>query len=434
VSIEQLDSVVKNRKALNLLYLANTISGMAQGITMLAIPWYFAQHDHTIQFGYLYIICHLVAFVWLPYSGVLIDKYSRQKIYVYVALACGAIITSVAVWGLIAGILPIYAIGAIFMMTFFNYNIHYPNLYALLQEVTEPDKYESVTANIEIQGQGAGMLAGALAAFLLEGVQNGVINFGGIDINFPITIKPWSIQSIFLVDGLTYFLSAIIIVCIKFNFIAKREVESESILTRLKYGFDFLKNHSQLFLFGVLAYMVFATAMIEAFYLAAPYVKNVLKEGGDVYANEEIYYSLGAVLAGFVVHKIFARTRIPIAMMIMTLATAILYFVVFASNNVMVFLIMILIMGFANAGSRILMVTYLFHTVPNQIYGRVGTVLYLINFAVRLLLALAFTNAFFQDGDGVKYAFLVMSVLMMITLVFQYYNQKRLKDDFTNTK
>ena len=32
---------MKNRQAISLLFLSNIISGFAQGISMIAIPWYF---------------------------------------------------------------------------------------------------------------------------------------------------------------------------------------------------------------------------------------------------------------------------------------------------------------------------------------------------------------------------------------------------------
>ena len=34
---------MKNKQAITLLFLANIISGLAQGISMVAIPWYFVK-------------------------------------------------------------------------------------------------------------------------------------------------------------------------------------------------------------------------------------------------------------------------------------------------------------------------------------------------------------------------------------------------------
>ncbi|MCB0409746.1 MAG: hypothetical protein KDD29_05970, partial [Flavobacteriales bacterium] len=72
---------MKNKKALNFLFAANTISGFAQGISMLAIPWYFASvlNDST-TFGIIYAITTIISLFWGLYAGTLIDRYNRKII------------------------------------------------------------------------------------------------------------------------------------------------------------------------------------------------------------------------------------------------------------------------------------------------------------------------------------------------------------------
>ena len=46
---------MQNRQAYWLLFSANAVSGFAQGITMLAIPWYFSkQLEQPSLFGLIY--------------------------------------------------------------------------------------------------------------------------------------------------------------------------------------------------------------------------------------------------------------------------------------------------------------------------------------------------------------------------------------------
>ena len=70
---------MKNRKAIYLLFLANIISGMAQGISMLAIPWYFAEVSRTDFFWNFYLIITFITLFWGIYAGTLIDRYSRKN-------------------------------------------------------------------------------------------------------------------------------------------------------------------------------------------------------------------------------------------------------------------------------------------------------------------------------------------------------------------
>jgi len=66
------------------------------------------------------------------------------------------------------GALPWQLVAGVFMLTFLNYAVHYPNLYAFVQEIIEPKYYGRITSYLEIQGQLTSILAGAGAALLLE--------------------------------------------------------------------------------------------------------------------------------------------------------------------------------------------------------------------------------------------------------------------------
>ena len=76
---------MKNKKAIFLLFLANIISGIAQGISMIAIPWYFVKivgrHE---MFASAYIGITFLTLFWGLYSGTLIDRYSRKKLFIII--------------------------------------------------------------------------------------------------------------------------------------------------------------------------------------------------------------------------------------------------------------------------------------------------------------------------------------------------------------
>ena len=74
---------MKNKQAIYLLFLSNIISGLAQGISMIAIPWYFIEIiDNAEFFSYSYIIITLATLFWGIYAGAIIDRYSRKKIFI----------------------------------------------------------------------------------------------------------------------------------------------------------------------------------------------------------------------------------------------------------------------------------------------------------------------------------------------------------------
>jgi len=72
---------LKNKKALYLLLSANAISHFAQGISMLAIPWYFAKHLNAASiFSIIYSIATFASLFWGLYAGTLIDRFPRKNI------------------------------------------------------------------------------------------------------------------------------------------------------------------------------------------------------------------------------------------------------------------------------------------------------------------------------------------------------------------
>jgi len=84
---------MKNKNALRLLLSANMVSGFAQGLSMLAIPWYFTSIvKEASLFAAIYAGTTFASLFWNLYAGTLIDRYPRKSIFIYVSLVCGIIL------------------------------------------------------------------------------------------------------------------------------------------------------------------------------------------------------------------------------------------------------------------------------------------------------------------------------------------------------
>ena len=189
---------------------------------MIAIPWYFTQIDGMSAFGLVYALTNVVALFWVPYSGVLTDRFERRKILMVVMAILGLVILLMSAFGYHSDGLPWGMVAAVFVLTFLNYNIHYPTLYALVQEMTEEAYYGRITSFIEIQGQTATITAGAGAAFLLAGTRGGSLDIFGYEWTGLPEILPWAIHEIFLLDGITYFIGFLIIAMIQYRPVVKK--------------------------------------------------------------------------------------------------------------------------------------------------------------------------------------------------------------------
>ena len=415
---------MKNKKAISLLFLSNIISGFAQGISMIAIPWYFVEVVGRPEvFATAYIFITFATLFWGLYAGTIIDRYSRKRIFILINIACGLIIGSVAFSGFFTTIMNDLLVILVFATTIFNYNVHYPNLYAFGQEITEKSNYGKLNSYIEIQGQSTSILAGAFAALLLTGTTNKSMNLGGVTLTFPFEIQPWEIHEIFLMDAITYLIVILIFMQIKYTRLVKDKIEVGTLFSRLKSGISYLKKNPLIFRFGFASYMLFAFLLVEIHILLPLYVHDFLQERGDIYASAEVYYSLGAILAGLFVITIFKKFNSIFGIICLMFVVAIAFAGMSFYKSLLYFFIANLILGLTNAGVRVLRTTYLFNHVPNNVIGRAGSVFNSLNIMVRMCLIGLFSLPFFTTNDNVRYAYLVGAIMVLmaiIPLILQY--------------
>jgi len=317
-------------------------------------------------FALIFLMTTFISIFWGPYGGTLIDKYNRKRIFLGLCIVTGSLLFGISGLGFYQGGLSSLWVGSVFMITFLNYNLHFPAIYAFAQEIVPQTYYGKISSYLEIQHQLTTITAGALAAILLEGTMAGEINLFGFILQTDWLIEPWKIYEIFLV-------------CM----------------------------------------------LVGHFYLFPAFVKNRLAESGDVYAAGDMYYAIGAVFAGLAIRRLFSRMSIYWSVIIMTLICAGVFFTLGLSKNLAVYYGMMLFLGITNAGIRIQRITYLLEKVPNQVYGRTGSIFFLSNIFFRIIFLSLFSLPFFTTGDNVIYGMLIFGVFLLIaTFVLIFYRKE----------
>ena len=409
---------MKNKQAILLLFLANIVSGIAQGISMIAIPWYFVKIvSRPDMFANSYLLITFLTLFWGLYAGTLVDRYSRKRLFIIINIVCGILIGTVAFYGSCHSFLPDFLVVFVFGITIFNYNVHYPNLYAFGQEITEPRNYGKLNSYIEVQGQVTSVLAGALAAILLTGTNNNMLEIGGVSFVLPFNIEPWNIYEIFMLDAATYVAVIFLFVFIKYKRIVKEKIHTDSLLERLKGGFKYLRDHPIVFVFGLASYMLFAFTLVEIHVVLPLYVKNFLGMGGNVFASAEIYYSFGAIFSGLLILRLFKKFNTAFSVITLMLVVACAFFLMFRYNFLWIFFLGNFLLGITNAGVRILRTTYIFNNVPNNLIGRAGSVFNTLNIVVRMLLIGIFTISFFHIEDNIRFGYLLGTIMMVLSII-----------------
>lgn len=413
---------MKNRRAITLLLAANFTSGLAQGMSMIAVPLYFAKTLQSNWFAAAYTVVTIVTLFWAPYAGTLVDKYNRKRIFVSLMSFMSLSLATIAATGYLSG-LNNWLIFAAFGLTFWNYSLHYLCFYAFMQEITERQHYSKIASVLEVQGQLASALAGAGAAVLLDP-----------KISTQLGITTWQLQDVFALDASTYALGLLIIGFMKFESLAVRKKEAGSTLKRLSTGLKYLKGEPFIFLFGVVTQAVFITVLLHVFELSPTYVKNHIQpvdgmESG-IFATSEVFYSIGAVVAGLVIQRIFRKTTFLVAIIALTFITILEYSSIIISKSVIVFYVMSFMLGVTNAGIRVIRVSYLFKVVPNQVIGRANSIFGVSNTLFRIIFLALFALPFFHEDNHVIYTFMVLIGFLAIAILvlMLYYKQMVLSE------
>lgn len=225
-------------------------------------------------------------------------------------------------------------------------------------------------------------------------------------------------------DASTYVVAFCIIALIKYESLVTRKKEGGNLLTQFKVGWDYLKSEKGISIFGVASFSVFVCMLIAHFYLFPSYVKNRLLENGDVYAAGDMYYAIGAIFAGLAIRKVFSKMSIPQSITLMTLFSTIVFLLLAVSKNLSIYYGMLLFLGIINAGIRIQRITYLLEHIPNQVYGRTGSIFFLSNILFRIIFLSLFSLPFFTTGDNVIYGMYLFSAFLFLTfLVLVYYRR-----------
>ncbi|MDG1476913.1 MAG: MFS transporter [Vicingaceae bacterium] len=423
---------MQNKSALYLLIAANAVSGFAQGISMLAIPWYFSDIlDASSTFGIIYGAATFLTLFWGLYVGTLVDRFPRKNIFLLITLIGAGIIGSVALSGFYLGEVPMPLIGLVFCTTLFIYNVHYPTLYAFGQEITEKKNYGKINSIIEIQGQATSVISGALAAVLITGINQEFLNsigFGHLDIN----VNPWELHEVFLMDAFTYLIAFGLILMIKYQPTVSKIIHKGSIIKRLKQGAAFLKENPLIFHFGVGSYAIFAMLLVHIHQLLPIYIHNHLSESSAVYAGAKILYALGALLSGIGIRWLFKNTSTIKAIIILMILSIVVFEVSAFTQSSFIIIIVSFVLGLTNAGTRILRVTYLFNYVPNHIIGRIGSVFQTINVFIRFAFIALFSLTFFAKENNVTWAYFICGLFIFISifpLLIYYKKLVNLKSD-----
>lgn len=411
-------------KSIILILMSIISSGFAQGLTIIAIPWHFTDVlNQSSTFSLLYAIITFIGLFWGLYAGVVIDNYNRKKILLYINL-----ISSIC-FGVIGYFCSVLTINhpLILMLGFaicsFYYIIFFPNLYAMMQELTSKKEYVKINSLIEVFMQTTNILAAITCGLLLSGSENFRNYFNILNVEF----SKWDIDDVFLLNSALYLITFIILVCIRYQPITIRKKRSQKIITDIQNGFMFLVKNKNILIYGVCSQIIFAFLIVELFTLLPLFVKKCLNETIIVFSFADVVYGMGAILAGLITSKFLQyieKWNFTI-FLITTTCFAIILMIQFQELNM--FFIATLIIGVTNASARITRMSYFYERIPNNVMGRTNTIFNSINTLIRGFLILIFSMPWLSQGVNVIIGYKIgIYILILFSLPLIWIKQKKL--------
>jgi MFS family permease len=334
-----------------LILIANFLVVVGSGITWIAVPWLLIhQPNGDAVFGLSNAALTLLIFLLLPFLGKAIDRNSRKK--VLVAFYLFGICTNLFIIAMILlrGHVESWHLVLSISMGSLGASVYYPAQFAFNQEVLARDQYRALSGAIEVQWQSGAMIAGGLASFLINRV--------------PLT-------SILLVDTCTFAAALVVLAFVPYRRNPNLEANVGSVWKLMFEGLAYLRIRPRLSLVLFGSYLPFLGIMVGV-YLMPVFIKNTLHAGPEVYGFAEVFYSLGAILAGLTIPGLSTR----IGLLPTLLLTVGCYTVSVVANplypRVGVLLGSLALQGLGNAGSRVARSTMTLEAVPNELMGRIN--------------------------------------------------------------
>lgn len=387
------------------LFLSNTVSGFAQGITIIAIPW-FIVHDlgsPGLNTGLMGGIQLFIVF-WGLFAGTLVDRYNRQYLFLSINAIGAVVLGGIAFTGhQLEGGLPVPLLGLILVTTYMIFTIHYPNMYAFVQELFDKRWYGRVNSGIEMQGQLTNAMGMAAGSVLISGAPEELpqaLNFLAPSLE-AIAPEPWALPEIFTLNASTYCFAVLMISFIRYK--PGPPKPRERVLDRIRIGINYLRNDKPLIVFGLCSYMIFTGVLVFFPVLLPSYVDNVLQTEGLYMGLSESSFALGALTSavlGLSLANAIARSNKIRLIAILLLLGFLTHLFLGLMPSEFRLLGLAALFGLLNAGARILRLTYILMVVPNYVIGRVNSIFSITNGLFRAMLILAIIPAFGGLGDA----------------------------------
>tara|TARA_B100000902_G_C27288847_1_gene905986 strand:+ start:653 stop:1903 length:1251 start_codon:yes stop_codon:yes gene_type:complete len=406
-------------KSILILLIAIFSCSLAQGITIISIPWYFTDSlKASSTFTLLYAAITFIGLLWGLYAGVIIDFYNRKKILLYINIINGIFFGALGLYIYFSQTTSSFLFFLAFAMCSFYYIIFFPNLYAIAQEISNKKKYVQINSLIEIFFQTTTIISALLCALLLSEKKD-LINY--FNLNF-LTFKKLNMGETLIISSILYLITFTLLLFINYQHKRKqKKFNFFSTFNEIKIANSFLMKNKEILIYGICSQVIFAFLIVELFSLLPLFVKKCLNENIITFSLADLVYALGALLAGLVTVKILNYiNKIPYTILLI-ITTGYAFLIMVEYIELKIFFITSFIIGLTNASVRITRMSYFFEKIPNYLIGRTNTIFNGINTLIRGLLILLFSFSWFSEKTNVIIGYKIGIYFLILFIIPLFY-------------
>ena len=336
-----------------LFFLGNAISLIGFGLNLISISWLVLEETGSeLALGKIMAAATIPGVLLALFAGVIIDRMNRKWLMVILDIVRMVII----IVFLSTLLLNSFTMMSLFIMVFLmgtGNSLFWPTAQAFVQQLVEPDEYFNANALLSASYQTGSILGAGL---------------GGLVVHY------FGVNTALAINALTYLVSGILISLAPFSY-QKRSGNTEKLLSALMKGFKFFQQNLGVLLLGLTTILADVAIWGALSVITITMSRDVYLAGSWGYGIMEGLYGIGALLSTIVAgigSTILGKHRF---LLVCYIISAIMAWLSPGFSLVVLAALAYLFMGLHNNSARICIRTTFMEQVPNEIMGRVQTIL-----------------------------------------------------------
>ena len=345
-------SLLKNPTFL-LFFFGNIISLIGFGFNLVAVSWLVLEKTGSeLALGKIMALGTAPGAILAIFSGIIIDKVNRKWLMVFLDVYRLIIIIAFILTLDRSGFHITYLYPVTILMGLGN-SLFWPTAQAFVQELVSETDYFPANALLSASYQ-VGSLLGA--------------GIGGIIVHF------YSPFLALFINALAYLISGLLIAMAPFKK-TNTNAKSEKLLKAITRGFVYLQEKSIILVLGLFTILSDVAIWGALSVLTITISKDVFLAGTWGYGLMDGLYGIGALISTVAVSKINNRLGRRKSLMFCYIIAGLMCFITPLARSVYLASVSYFFMGLHNNSARIIIRTVFMENIPNNIMGRVQTIL-----------------------------------------------------------